>query len=362
MKKFRLSESGKLEVIKYLVSMLLVMLIGTLIILSQGNSPVEALQALVEGSVGSSSAIGTTIRWATPSIITGIAAVIAFKSGIWNVGIEGQMYFGAFIAAIVGSAIMVPRFIHIPLCLIMSGLGGLLFALVPAVLKLVLNVNELICTLMLNYAASLFTEYLTFKYMGFDASELADAIATPDMLPTARLSIIIPKTSASTAIFIAIGIAILVFLLYKYTVKGYELKQVGENLRFSKYGGINYKKTFITIFLLSGFIAGVCGGTEMTGSFGKFRPAFATNLGWDGVMIASIAKNNPIAVIFISLFWGMLKSGSFHMERVTDTNRLVISVLQAVFVLLVAVDYQALYRWFCEKRQLYRLHRQKSEV
>ena len=100
----------------------------------------------------------------------------------------------------------------------------------------------------------------------------------------------------------------------------------------------------------------------MTGSFGKFRPAFATNLGWDGVMIASIAKNNPIAVIFISIFWGMLKSGSFHMERVTNTNRLVISVLQAVFVLLVAVDYEALYKWLCEKRQIRMLRSQKGEV
>lgn len=360
--KFRLAQNTKLEILKYILSMLMVMLIGTCIILSQGNSPTEAFQALITGSVGSVSAIGTTIRWATPSIITGIAAVIAFKSGIWNVGIEGQMYFGAFLAAIIGASVAVPKIIHIPLCLAAAGIGGMLFAFIPAILKLTLNVNELICTLMLNYAASLFTEYLTFKYMGFDASELADAIATPDMFPTARLSTIIPKTSASTAIFIALGIAILVYLLYKYTVKGYELKMVGENLRFSKYGGINYKRTFILIFLLSGFIAGVCGGTEMTGSFGKFRPAFATNLGWDGVMIASIAKNNPIAVIFISIFWGMLKSGSFHMERVTNTNRLVISVLQAVFVLLVAVDYEALYRWLCEKRQIRMLRSQKGEV
>ena len=79
-------------------------------------------------------------------------------------------------------------------------------------------------------------------------------------------------------------------------------------------------------------------------------------------MIASIAKNNPIAVIFISIFWGMLKSGSFHMERVTNTNRLVISVLQAVFVLLVAVDYEALYKWLCEKRQIRMLRSQKGEV
>lgn len=230
--KFRLAQNTKLEILKYILSMLMVMLIGTCIILSQGNSPTEAFQALITGSVGSVSAIGTTIRWATPSIITGIAAVIAFKSGIWNVGIEGQMYFGAFLAAIIGASVAVPKIIHIPLCLAAAGIGGMLFAFIPAILKLTLNVNELICTLMLNYAASLFTEYLTFKYMGFDASELADAIATPDMFPTARLSTIIPKTSASTAIFIALGIAILVYLLYKYTVKGYELKMVGKTCGF----------------------------------------------------------------------------------------------------------------------------------
>ena len=155
--KFRLAQNTKLEILKYILSMLMVMLIGTCIILSQGNSPTEAFQALITGSVGSVSAIGTTIRWATPSIITGIAAVIAFKSGIWNVGIEGQMYFGAFLAAIIGASVAVPKIIHIPLCLAAAGIGGMLFAFIPAILKLTLNVNELICTLMLNYAASLFT-------------------------------------------------------------------------------------------------------------------------------------------------------------------------------------------------------------
>ena len=358
----RLSTNGKLTVLKYLVAALLVMIIGSVIILSQGNSPAEAFKALGVGAFGSVSAIGTTIRWATPSIITGISAVIAFKSGIWNVGIEGQMYFGAFVSTVVGYQLLMPRGVHIVVCLLVAGLSGMIFSFIPAILKLLLDVNELISTLMLNYAALLFTEYLTFKYMGFDASELADAIATPDMQPTARLSVLLPRTSATTAIFIAIGIAILVHLLYKYTVKGYELKMVGENLKFSKFGGVNYKSTFLTIFLLSGFIAGMCGGTEMMGTFGKFRPGFATNLGWDGVMIASIAKNNPIAVIFISFIWGALKSGSFHMERVTETNRLVISVLQALFVLLVAIDYEALYKWFCDQKQLRMLRKQESGV
>lgn len=362
MKSMKLSTNARLTIIKYVMAAIIVLVVGAIIIFSQGNSPTEAFKALIVGSFGSLSAIGSTIRWSTPSIITGIAAVIAFKSGIWNVGIEGQMYFGAFAAAIVGYQFLLPKGFHIIACILIAGISGMLFALIPAILKMLLNVNELICTLMLNYAALLFTEYLTFKYMGFDASELADAIATPEMQTTSRLTTIIPKTGATTAIFIAIGIAVLVHMLYKFTVKGYELKQVGENEKFAKFGGVNYKRTFLMIFLLSGFIAGVSGGIEMMGSFGKFRPSFATNLGWDGVMIASIANNNPIAVIFISFIWGSLKGGSFHMERVTDTNRLVISILQALFVLLVAIDYKALYKWYCDKLLLRKLAKQEGGV
>lgn len=159
-------------------------------------------------------------------------------------------------------------------------------------------------------------------------------------------------------IIMALIIAILVHLLYKYTVKGYELKQVGENLRFAKFGGVNTKVTFLMIFLMSGFIAGFCGGTEVLGPLGRFRSSFAMNLGWDGVMIASIAKNSPIGVIFISIIWGALKSGSFAMERMTTTNRLVITVLQALFVLLVAIDYESIYSKIKENYKLKKLRSQ----
>lgn len=359
-RKFTISLNSRLEMSKYVIAFLMVAGIGSLLIFSQGNNPLTAFGAIWDGAFGSQRNFAGTIRWATPSIITGISALIAFKSGIWNVGIEGQMYFGAFAAALVGYEMQLPPVLHVAVCLLVAGVSGMLFALVPAVLKLLLNVNELISTLMLNYVASLFTEYLTFRYMGFDASELADAIATPDMHATARLSQIIPKTNATTALFIAIAIALMVYVFYKYTVKGYELKMVGQNLKFSKYGGVNYKSTFMMIFLLSGFVAGVCGGTEMCGNFGKFRTAFATNLGWDGVMVASIAKNNPLVVMVVSFIWGALKNGALHLERVTANNRLVVNVIQALFVLMVSVDLNALYRSFLDYRQIRRLRRQKG--
>lgn len=357
-----IGEKTTINIIKYLVSAMVVMMIGAIIIKLQGGDPLMAFVAIIKGSVGDFNAIGQTIRWATPCIITGIAAVIAFKSGIWNVGIEGQMYVGAFVAAIIGYEFIMPKGLHIFVTLVAAGIMGLVYALIPAILKMYLDVNELISTLMLNYVAVLFTEYLTFKYMGFDASELADAIATPEVQPTVQLSTIIPGTNASTAIFIALAVAILIYMFYKYTIKGYELKQVGKNLKFTKFGGVKTKATFLMIFLLSGFIAGLCGGTEVLGPLRRFRTSFAINLGWDGVMIASISKDSPIGVMFISLIWGALKSGSFAMERMTSTNRLVISVLQALFVLLVAIDYEAIYMKIKEHNQIKKINNQGIEV
>ncbi|WP_431021277.1 ABC transporter permease subunit, partial [Anaerotruncus colihominis] len=133
--KAKMPAGWRLELLKYVVAALLVVLIGSVIILSQGNSPAEAFSALLVGAFGSTSAIGTTIRWATPSIITGISAVIAFKSGIWNVGIEGQMYFGAFVSAVIGYQLLMPRGVHIVVCLLAAGLSGMLFSFIPAILK-----------------------------------------------------------------------------------------------------------------------------------------------------------------------------------------------------------------------------------
>ena len=123
-----------LEGAKYIFAILMVALIGALIVVSQGNDPLEALNAIISGAFGSKRAIGTTIRWATPTIITSVSALIAFRSGIWNVGIEGQMYFGAFMCAVVGYELSLPHGLHIIVCLLVAGLCGLLYALIAALL------------------------------------------------------------------------------------------------------------------------------------------------------------------------------------------------------------------------------------
>lgn len=336
----------QLEIIKYFAAAVLVVIIGAGIILAQGGDPGAAFSAILQGSLGDMDALMQTIRWMTPCILAGIASVIAFKSGVMNLGIEGQIYLGAFASAVVGYAVALPKGVHIFVAIAAGGIAGLLFALVPAVLKLFFGINEMIVTLMLNYVALLLTEYFTIKLMGGSASIDVDTISTPPVLDTARLKMLLPPNQATTGIFIALAVTAAVYLIYRFTIKGYELKQVGENIRFARFGGVNVIRTFLSIFLLSGFVAGMCGAVEILGPHGRFRAQFATNLGWDGIMIALIAKNNPFGVVAVSIVWSVLKCGSFAMERSTDTSRLVVTLIQALFVLFVAVDYSKLFAKF----------------
>ncbi len=334
---------------KYIFSLVAVALIGSILILFQGESPKEALTYLIDGAFGSIRCIGNTLRWITPCIFTGIAASVAFRSGVMNLGIEGQIYFGAYTAALVGFYIYLPRFLHIPICIIIAGLAGMLFALIPALLKLHFNINEMIVTLMLNYIAVLLTEYFTYIVMGISAAGDSLALATPPIADTARLKVLVPKTNASTGFVIAVLLVLLVWFIYRNTKVGYELKQVGENKRFAKIGGVNVTRTFLSIFLISGFIAGICGSVEVQGTYGKFTAGFSNNLGWDGIMIAMIANNNPFTVLLVACIWGVLKAGALHMERMCDVNRLTVLLIQALFVLFVTVDYKKIFGFFKKK-------------
>lgn len=335
-----------LETLKYVLAFTAVAVIGAALIRFQGAAPGEAYAAILQGICGSASAIGNTIRWITPCIFTGIAATVAFRSGVMNLGIEGQLYVGAFTATLVGLYADLPGWLLPLACLLAGSLSGLLFALIPAVIKLVFRIDEMITTLMLNYVALWVTEYFTKIVKGASANNNSKAMATPVIQESAELTTLVPRTNASTGIFIALLLVAVVFVIYRFTKVGYEMKQVGENLRFARVGGVRTTRMFISIFLLSGFIAGLCGAVEILGVYGKFTPSFANNIGWDGIMISMIAKNSPVGVALASMLWGALKAGALQMERVTSTNRLTVELIQAMFVLFVTIDYRRLWgKW-----------------
>ena len=350
----KLRKSDRRQWMNYVFSLGIILLIASVLIIIQGSNPLEAFAAIVRGSVGGFSSIASSIRWSTPVLIATMAAAIAQKSGIINLGLEGQIYFAAFSAGIVGAFLPLPTPLHIPITILVGGIVGLIYAIVPALLKAYLNVNEMIVTLMLNYVAVFMTELITMRLMGLNADSNPEQIATPEILDSAKLTQIMKPYQASTGIFIAIGIVILVYLFYRYTRSGYEWTLLGRNPRFAKYGGVKDKKNYIMVFLLSGFVAGICGAVEIMGAHYCFRNNFANNLGWDGIMVAMIAKNNPRAALVVGIIWGMIKAGSLSMERMTSVNRILVTLVQALFVLFITVDIKSV----LEKTK-YRLSRKK---
>lgn len=342
-KQFRLSSNLTYAVAKYVLALLAVMLLGILLIVLQGQDVKAAGKAMVFGAVGNLSRIGNTIRWITPCLLTSISAAVAFRGGIWNMGVGGQLYMGAFAATVVALYGSFPSAIFPFVCMLAGCIAGMLFALIPALLKRFLNVSEMITTLMLNYVATLLTTYFTKLVNGISANNNSKAMATPLIPDEACLTNLIPRTNANTGIFIAIAIVIAVYLVYRYTVVGYEMRQVGANFRFALAGGVKTNKMYLSIFLVSGLIAGLAGAIEICGVYGKFTADFASNMGWDGIMIATIGANNPLATGAVAVLWGALKSGSLYMEAITETNRLTMEVIQAVFVLFVTVNYRKLF-------------------
>ncbi|MGI6586427.1 MAG: ABC transporter permease [Lutisporaceae bacterium] len=359
--KLNLSEHSRITLVKYLISFILTMVLGGLLVLVQGESPVEAVKAIVVGAFGSKINIGNSIRWSIPCMIAGAAATVAFRSGVMNLGLEGQIYFGAISGALAGAYVSLPHVPHVVICIVAAGLAGALYTLLPAFLRLFFKVDEMITTLMLNFVATLMTEYITIWFiMGGNMSANGSAsIATPQISRTAELSTIVKGTTANTGFFIGVTTLLLIAFFFKYTVQGYSARQAGQNMSFAKVGGVNVLRNYISMFLVSGFIAGMCGGIEVSGSYHRFTANFSPNLGWEGMMVTRVAENNPIALIFVSFIWGVLKAGSMHMERVTTLNRLTVNLIQMFFVILVSIDYDLLFRAAQEK---FRKRREKKEV
>lgn len=328
------------EIAKYGLALIVVLLIGAALINVQGESPAVALEALWNGIFGNTAALGNAIRWITPCIFTGAAAMVAFRSGVTNLGIEGQLYSGALAAALVGYFFKLPVGLHPLVCILIGGIVGMLIAAIPAVIKYYFNINEMITTLMLNYIVALVAEYCVVVVKGISTTNFSKAMTTPPIQETAKLNAIIPRTNANSGIFLALTVICLLFIVYKYTVAGYEMKQVGDNPRFSLVGGVKVTRMYFAIFLTSGFIAGVAGAVEAVGVYGKYMPNSSDNIGWDGIMIALVAKNSPLSVLAVAILWGTLKSGALTMELVTNTNRLTVELIQALFVLFVTVNYK----------------------
>lgn len=315
-------------------AIILAILIGSLIIYLKGDNPIVAYRALFEAAFGSPKALWSTLAKSTPLIFTGLCAAIAFKSGVINIGGEGQLYMGAVAAALVGVYLVGwPTWLHVSIALFAGAIAGFVWAAPFQWFKVRFGADELVTTTLANYIAILFTTYLVaypFKKPG------APLGMTYNIQDTAFLPRLVNSGRLNTGFILAIIVSILLWVLIKRMSLGFEFRMVGSNPRFSRYIGIPFRARQILAMGISGALAGLGGAVEVLGVQHRFIQDLSPGWGFDGILIALLASLNPIAVIPVGILFGALKGGGLGMEAATNVPSELSQVLQAIIVLLVA--------------------------
>ena len=323
------------QLANYAMIFALALAIGALVILLSGKSPPAAYKALIYGAVGNFVAVANTLDRSTVLILTGLAAVLTFSTRVVNLGIEGQLYMGAFAAAWVGFGIRgLPPGLHITLAFAASAIAGAAWALAPILLKTRWNVDEIVTTLMFNYIATWFTAYLVAFPFKSSTTVLP---GTDPILASAKL----PRFVRGSGLNLGFPIAlVLVFVVYWFlfrTKQGYELRMVGTNPQFAAYAGLPVNRSALMGMLLSGALGGIGGASLILGFFGRFITQFSRGYGWDGIVISLLAKNNPIAVIPAALFYAALANGSLEMQSATQVPAVLVGTIKGVIMFIVTV-------------------------
>ncbi|MDD3655562.1 MAG: ABC transporter permease [Atribacterota bacterium] len=346
------------EKITPIIAIIGALIIGSIVILLMGEDPIQVYKMMFGLAIGNRDGWGNVLFRATPLIFTGLAVAFAFRCGLFNIGGEGQVYVGAFLAAYVGFTFTnFPAIILIPLTIAASAIGGAFWATIPGVLKAKKGIHEVIITIMMNWIAASFTFYLALVYkappteamrmagvqqMIPHTSEIVEAARLPRIASIlSKINIQFPAHNPLNVSFIiAIIAAFLVYYILWKTSLGYEIRAVGYNQTASEYAGINISKNIILAMMISGALAGLVGTNELMGYKFRWRQDLFTNLGFNGIAVALLGKNHPFGVVLAAILFGILSYGGALVNIFTAGKipRELIMVIQAVIVILVVIS------------------------
>lgn len=328
-----------------LAAVVLALLIGAVILLISGANPTQAYLALFRGSFGSLSALGRTLEKATPLVFSGLAVAFAFKAGLFNIGAQGQLLFGAIVAAFVGFAFEgLPAFIHAPLALLLGALAGGLYGAIPGALKTYTGAHEVITTIMLNYIAINITDYLADGPWK-DTSPGNVVARTPEIFDSAKIPAL---GDIPLGFVIAVLAAVATWWFLWRTTVGFEIRTVGLNPNAARYAGMKVARMVILAMVLSGILAGIGGAIETQGVVHRYQPGFNVGLGFDGITVALLGRTHPFGVIPAALLVGAMKSGASQMQFTAGVAKEITDVIQALILFFVAAD--MIVRWIIRSR------------
>ncbi|MBX2832841.1 MAG: ABC transporter permease [Rhodospirillales bacterium] len=305
--------------------------------LALANAPIiKAYGLMISGAFGSVFSISEMLTRATPLILTGLAAAIAFRAKLWNIGAEGQLYMGAMAAVAVGAGVIDgPSWVMIPVVMIAGALAGALMLIGPTLMKTRLGVDEVVTTLLLNFIVLLFVQMMLEgalkdpMSMGWPQSEpIIDSAVFPPLLERMRVHL---------GLVIALMCAIALAIFVKRTVWGFEIRAVGENAAAAKFSGISVTKTMILVAALSGGLAGLAGVSEVAGTRGYLATDLSPGYGYAGIVVAMLARLSPIGVIASALFVASVFVGADSMSRAIGVSSYLADLIVAMALLCVLI-------------------------
>lgn len=335
------------ETLRIVLAVLIALGLGFIITLLVSKDPIGAYNAFLTGPVSRLNRAGEWIKESITLTMLGLAVAMVFKANLFNIGQDGQMQLGALVSGIVVLFIPLPAILRIPLALFAAGLVGYLWGLVPGLLKAHLNANELVSSLMLTAIAGRFYEYVLVAFLkpptaGYNVSaDFPPEGLLPNFVPpfmTNLYQLFTQKANITIMIYIAIALVFITYFLMYRTPFGYELRMVGANMKFARYGGVNTRKTIAQTMAVSGILAGLAGAHLTMGIHGRVITQITASLGFEGIVVALLARNNPLMVPIAALAYGYLRAGADIMERASDVPREMVLVIQAIIILLVTAE------------------------
>jgi simple sugar transport system permease protein len=338
-----------------LVAVILALAVGAVLILALGKNPIEAYSAMLDGAFGNVPSILRTLTRATPLLLVAIGICIAFRGGVVNIGAEGQLFVGAISATAFSLAVgdRLASWLFIPLTLLVGFAAGALWGGVPGFLKARFHVNEILSTVMMNEIA---IQLLLFLLGGplidpkeieqgtriRQTAQLPEGVWLPRLTDTARdwaqrlgIEADIQTSQLHTGLFIALGLAIVVYVLLWRTTIGYRIRAVGQNRDAALYAGISVPTYLLLSLLLSGGLAGIAGAVEVTGLTHRVVEGFAVGYGFSGIVVALFGRLHPVGAIPSAFLFGALLVGAEKMQRSLQIPSATIIGLEGLVVLFV---------------------------
>ncbi|MEJ7820132.1 MAG: ABC transporter permease [Rubrobacteraceae bacterium] len=344
------------RVLVTVLSILAALVLGAVFLSLTGASPLLVYPEMFRAAFLSWYGVTDTLAVAIPLILTGLAAAVAFRMQLYNIGAEGQLYVGAILGswAALALAPQLPKPLAILVVFLFGAIGGALWVLPPALAKAWLGTSEIITTLLLNFVALYLMRYLIFGSASFWRDPATTNFPQGKPLPEEAFLPVLGLTRVHFGLAVALLAAVLLFVLFSRTRFGYDVRVVGDSPGAALYAGISVRRTIVVVMLISGSLAGLAGAGEVAGIAHALDPAgLAVNFGYTGIIVAALARSSPFGVVVVAVLLGGLQNAGTALQSIPGGGGVPVEVsfmLQGA-ILLCALAGELFIRYRLKTRQ-----------